>query len=57
METMQLITSPTDTALLALDDDAIEALFGSAGISIEIVDHCDSAACPECFRRVPARAA
>lgn len=56
METMQLIpTTKMDITLLT--DEAIEAFFASAGLTGQIVEHCDCAACPVCFDQAPARAA
>jgi len=57
METMQLLPStyPTDMTLLA--DDTVEVLFAEMGLAVEVVDHCDTASCPHCFRSAPAKAA
>lgn len=57
METMQLIpnTYPADMTLLG--DDTIEVLFAEMGLDVKVVDHCDTASCPLCFRAAPAKAA
>ena len=55
METMQLITTTERTGALGWSDEAIEAFFASAGLAVEVVEHCSDASCPDCFR--PARAA
>ena len=62
METMQLITTsdPQDLValdLVALDDESIEAYFAEAGLTVEVVEHCDDLTCPACMGSRPARAA
>ena len=57
METMHLITTTHDADMTQLADESIEALFAASGLSVEIVDHCDTASCPLCFRAAPAKAA
>jgi hypothetical protein len=57
MERMQLIQTPQTTDLRPLSDAEIEAIFASAGLSVEVVAHCNSAGCPMCFSEVAARAA
>ncbi|MGI9643546.1 MAG: hypothetical protein ACR2N9_12330 [Acidimicrobiia bacterium] len=57
METMQLLPSTYPTDMTLLGDDTIEVLFAEMGLAVEVVDHCDTASCPHCFRSVPAKAA
>jgi hypothetical protein len=60
MNTMTLInTAALDTDLLTATDAELEAWFANAGLTVAVVPHCDSAACPICFPpvAVPARAA
>lgn len=62
METMQLITTTDETTggtmdLLAMTDVDIEAFFASEGLTVEVVDTCADASCPDCFGSEPARAA
>ena len=55
MTTMQLIT--TNTSVDDTADEALAAMFEAAGLSIEVVAHCDDASCPVCFVAAPAQAA
>ena len=55
MTTMQLVT--TESNLLDRSDDALEAWFSEAGLTVTVVAHCDDVACPVCFGALPARAA
>jgi hypothetical protein len=57
METMQLVPNTYPTDLTVLTDDTVEALFAEMGLDVEVVDHCDDASCPVCFRPAPAKAA
>jgi hypothetical protein len=58
METMQLVNTTPTTDLTTLDDEALEAYFADAGLTVSVLTHCDDATCPVCFaRKRPARAA
>jgi hypothetical protein len=57
METMQLIQTAPTTDLLSVSDSDIEAFFASAGLTAQVVAHCDTAGCPVCFAAEAARAA
>lgn len=50
METMTLVhTSTKSTDLTGLPDTEIETWFSQAGLAVEVVPHCDNAACEACF--------
>jgi hypothetical protein len=57
METMHLIQTPQTTDLMSLSDSDIEAFFASAGLTVEVVTHCNTAECSVCFAAATARAA
>ncbi len=40
-----------------LSDDELVGLFTSAGLGVELVDHCDDGSCPVCFAALSAKAA
>ena len=40
-----------------LDDESIVAMFADGGLTVEIVETCGDASCPDCFAPAPARAA
>ena len=57
METTPLIPTIETGRVPALDDEALIALFAEGGLTVEVVDTCQDASCPDCFRPAPARAA
>ena len=57
METTPLIPTIETGRVPALDDEALVALFAEGGLTVEVVDTCRDASCPDCFRPAPARAA
>ena len=54
---MNLIPTTESSGRTVLDDAAIVDLFTDAGITVEVVAHCDDASCPVCFGWSPAKAA
>jgi len=57
METMHLVQTPHTTDLMSLSDPDLEAFFASAGLTVEVVTHCNTVGCSVCFAAATARAA
>lgn len=57
MDTTPLIPSLDIDPLHRLDDDAIITMFAEVGLTVDVVETCGDASCPDCFRSAPARAA
>ena len=57
METMHLIQTPQTTDLMSLSDSDLKAFFASAGLSIDVVAHCDTLGCAVCPTETTAQAA
>ena len=57
METMHLIQTPQTTDLMSLSDSDLKAFFASAGLSVDVVAHCDTASCVVCPTEAAAQAA
>ena len=57
METMHLVQTLHTTDLMSLSDSALEAFFASAGMSVEVVAHCNAAECSVCHPETTVRAA
>lgn len=57
MNTTPLIPTIDIDPLERLDDEAIVAMFADGGLTVEIVETCGDASCPDCFAPAPARAA
>jgi len=57
METMHLVQTPHTTDLMAVSDADLEAFFATAGLTVEVVAHCNTAGCPLCVTEEPAKAA
>ncbi|MDA2978703.1 MAG: hypothetical protein O3B42_02920 [Actinomycetota bacterium] len=50
METMTLVHTSTNSGDLTERSDAdIEAWFSQLGLEVEVVAHCDTASCQDCF--------
>ena len=57
MKTLPLIPTIAADPIAELDDEALIAVFAEGGLTVEIVEVCGDASCPDCFRPAPARAA
>ena len=57
METMHLIKTPQTTDLMSLSDSDLEAFFGSAGLTVDVVTDCDTLGCAVCPTGATAQAA
>ena len=57
MNTTPLIPTIDIDPLERLDDEAIVVMFADGGLTVEIVETCGDASCPDCFAAAPARAA
>jgi len=57
METMHLIQTPQTTDLMSLSDSDLEAFFSSAGLTVEVLAHCDTPGCAVCPTEATAQAA
>jgi hypothetical protein len=57
METMHLVQTPQTPDISSMSDADLEAFFASAGLPAEVVTHCDTPNCSDCFAKVIAEAA
>ena len=57
METMHLIQTPQIADLMSLSDSELEAFFASAGLTVDVVAHCDTLGCAVCPTEATAQAA
>lgn len=57
MNTMTLLHATEKTeSLLPMTDEELESWFSSAGLAVEVVDHCGVADCDACFPGMSRRA-